>query len=70
VAGKALPGWARDYGIVNWSAFFLKYIISHQAVNCVIPGTSDPKHMRDILSAGEGALPDEKERRKFAAVLE
>jgi diketogulonate reductase-like aldo/keto reductase len=68
VAGKKLPGWAKDYDINTWNAFFLKYIISHPAVNCVIPGTSDPKHMKDILSAGEGVLPDENERKKFLEI--
>jgi diketogulonate reductase-like aldo/keto reductase len=69
VSGKNLPGWTKDFGIDSWSAFFLKYIISHPAVTCVIPGTSDPRHMRDILSAGEGILPNESERKKFLEVL-
>lgn len=47
VKGKPLPIWAAEYDINSWGQFFLKYIISHTAVNCVIPGTSDPKHLAD-----------------------
>lgn len=64
--GKSLPAWAMDAGINNWSAFFLKYIIGHLAVNVVIPGTSNPKHMADILTAGEGEIPDDRMRQKMA----
>jgi diketogulonate reductase-like aldo/keto reductase len=40
VKGKTLPDWAADYEIRSWGQFFLKYILSHPAVTCVIPGTS------------------------------
>jgi len=66
VRNKPLPAWSADYGIKSWAAFFLKYIISHPAVTCVIPATSDPAHMKDNLSAGEGAMPDETGRKKMA----
>ena len=66
VRNKTLPPWADDYAVKNWSAFFLKYIISHPAVTCVIPATSNPAHMKDNLSAGEGAMPDEGARKKMA----
>ena len=44
----------------DWAQFFLKYILAHPAVNCVIPGTSNPKHVVDNMGAGYGKLPDEK----------
>jgi diketogulonate reductase-like aldo/keto reductase len=66
VKNKSLPSWAADYGIKNWAGFFLKYIISHPAVTCVIPATSNPLHMKDNLIAGEGIMPDEKGRKKMA----
>lgn len=66
VKGLQLPVWAADYEIKSWACFFLKYIISHPAVNCAIPGTSVPEHMADILEAGYGVLPDEKGRQKMA----
>ncbi len=66
VRNKPLPPWAAEYNIESWAGFFLKYIISHLAVTCVIPATSDPMHVEDNLMAGEGIMPDEKERRKMA----
>ena len=65
VKGKALPPWAAELGIASWAQFFLKWIVSHPAVTCAIPGTGNPKHMQDNLGAGAGKLPDEKERRKM-----
>jgi diketogulonate reductase-like aldo/keto reductase len=66
VRGKALPGWAAEYEIKSWAQFFLKYIISHPAVTCVIPGTSDPDHLVENMEAAYNRLPDEKERKKMA----
>lgn len=57
VRGRELPGWATEYA-ASWGQFFLKFIISHPAVTCVIPATSQAKHMRDNLEAGFGELPD------------
>jgi diketogulonate reductase-like aldo/keto reductase len=68
--GKTLPAWAADYDIKSWAQFFLKYIISHPAVNCAIPGTSNPKHAADNLEAGYGKLPDEKGRKKMVEFVE
>jgi diketogulonate reductase-like aldo/keto reductase len=65
VQEKALPIWAAEYNIKTWSQFFLKFLISHPAVTCVIPATSDPEHMRDNLHAAEGNLPDEHVRKEM-----
>ncbi|MEM7279802.1 MAG: aldo/keto reductase, partial [Pseudomonadota bacterium] len=54
VKNKPLPQWAADFDIRSWGQFFLKYVISHPAVNAVIPGTSKPHHMLDNLGAGMG----------------
>jgi aryl-alcohol dehydrogenase-like predicted oxidoreductase len=45
---------------------FLKYILGHPAVTCVIPGTAKPEHMRDNIGAGLGRLPDAAERKRMA----
>jgi diketogulonate reductase-like aldo/keto reductase len=66
VRNKSLPSWATEYDIESWAGFFLKYIISHPAVTCVIPATSNPLHMEDNLAAGEGTLPGEKGRQRMA----
>jgi diketogulonate reductase-like aldo/keto reductase len=66
VKGKPVPPWAADLGIASWAQYFLKWIVSHPAVTCAIPGTGNPKHMQDNLGAGVGSLPDEKTRRRLA----
>lgn len=65
VATKQLPAWAADYGIKNWSQFFLKFIVSHPAVTCVIPATANPSHAVDNFEAGSEPLPDETTRKKM-----
>ena len=69
VKGKALPGWANEIGIDSWAAFFLKYIIAHPAVTCVIPATGNPAHALDNLKAGETNLPGAKARQKMVDYL-
>jgi diketogulonate reductase-like aldo/keto reductase len=64
--GKALPPWAAELGIASWAQYFLKWIVSHPAVTCAIPGTGKPEHMKDNLGAGAGTLPDEKTRKRMA----
>lgn len=70
VKGKSLPAWAAEYDIRSWAQFFLKYILAHPAVNCVIPGTSNPKHVADNMGAGYGTLPDEKGRKKMLGFVQ
>ncbi|MGH7914240.1 MAG: aldo/keto reductase [Candidatus Binataceae bacterium] len=66
VRGKTLPPWAAELGCASWAQFFLKYIVSHPAVTCVIPATADPAHLSDDLKAGYGRMPDAAERRRLA----
>src|SRR6185436_6115667 len=66
VKGKSLPPWAKEYDINSWAQYFLKWIVSHPAVTCAIPGTGRPDHMRDNLVAGHGIVPDEKGRQRLA----
>lgn len=67
VRGKALPEWAAEFDCASWGQFFLKFIVSHPAVSCVIPATSNPRHMLDNAAAGHGRLPDQPLREKMAA---
>src|SRR5580765_3282945 len=62
---KSLPAWAADFGIASWAQYFLKWIVSHPAVTCAIPGTGRPDHMKDNLAAGQGAMPDEQGRKRM-----
>jgi diketogulonate reductase-like aldo/keto reductase len=66
VKGNALPSWVKEYGVESWAQFFLKFILSHSAVTCTIPGTSKAWHLEDNLGAATGILPDEKTRNKMA----
>jgi aryl-alcohol dehydrogenase-like predicted oxidoreductase len=60
-----LPPWATAIGIASWSQFLLKYVVSHPAVTCAIPGATQVKHLEDNQAAGRGRLPDAAERRKM-----
>lgn len=68
VRGRAPPEWAAEFDCANWAGLFLKFILSHPAVTCAIPGTGRPEHMGDNLSGGLGSLPTGVQRdriRKF-----
>nr|MBP8926347.1 aldo/keto reductase [Pseudomonadales bacterium] len=67
VRGKPLPEWAAEFDCTSWGQFFLKFILAHPAVNCVIPATAKPRHMLDNAAAGHGRLPDQPMREKMAA---
>lgn len=65
VSGIALPPWSAEVNCNSWGQFFLKYILSHPAVTCVIPATSKPHHMLDNMGAGFGWLPDTRQRSRM-----
>jgi len=69
VDGVPLPDWAATFDCESWAQFFLKYILGHEAVTCVIPGTSDPEHLRDNVRAGYGRLPDNDTRKRMRSTL-
>lgn len=66
---KKLPSWVTDYDIDSWGQFFLKYIISHDAVTNIIPATSKPKNMLDNARAGMGRMLDEKAKKRMFEVF-
>ena len=66
VRGKPLPPWAGEIGVASWAQYFLKWIVGHPAVTCVIPGTGRPEHVADNVAAGFGALPDAAMRKRMA----
>ena len=69
VRGRALPRWAADIDCDNWAQVFLKFIVSHPAVTCAIPATSQAAHLRENVGALAGRLPDEALRRRIARDL-
>lgn len=70
VKGREPPAWAADFDCASWAQFFLKYIIAHPAVTCVIPGTGKVRHMADNLAAGAGRLPDPKQRKRMIDLIQ
>ncbi len=62
VRGKSVPEWAQEFGATTWAQFFLKFLLGHKAVTAVIPGTTNPIHLADNISAGRGPFPNEKQR--------
>lgn len=67
--GVPLPGWAKEIGCTSWAQMFLKYILGHPAVTCVIPATGDPNHLADNLAAGRGGWPDATLRRRMVEAI-
>lgn len=65
VKDKPLPGWAAEFDCQSWAQFSLKYVLGHPAVTCVIPATSNPRHLVDNMGAATGRLPDEAARRRM-----
>lgn len=61
-----LPDWASKWGISNWPQFLLKFIVSHPAVTCAIPATTQVEHMRENMGAARGELPDPEVRERMA----
>ena len=55
---RPLPPWAADIGATSWAQLLLKFVLSHPAVTCAIPGTSRPEHMADNARAGIGLIPE------------
>jgi aryl-alcohol dehydrogenase-like predicted oxidoreductase len=62
VRGRSVPEWALEFGATTWAQFFLKFLLGHEAVTAVIPGTTNPAHLADNISAGRGPFPDAKQR--------
>ena len=60
----AVRAWA-----ASWPQAFLKFVLAHPAVTCAIPGTRNPRHMRDNAAAGIGRLPDAAERAALLRAL-
>jgi aryl-alcohol dehydrogenase-like predicted oxidoreductase len=64
VGARPLPPWAASFA-TSWAQFFLKYVVSHPAVTCAIPGMTSAAHAADNLAAGHGLLPNVAERRRM-----
>lgn len=70
VRDRSLPAWATEFDCDSWAQFFLKYILGHPAVTCVIPATSNPKHLADNMQSGLGRLPNLTQRKRMTRYLQ
>jgi diketogulonate reductase-like aldo/keto reductase len=66
VARRPLPPWASEIGCTSWAQLLLKFIISHPAVTCAIPATTNVAHVRENMEAAREPLPHEALRRRMA----
>jgi diketogulonate reductase-like aldo/keto reductase len=69
VRGRALPAEAAALGCESWAQVFLRWILGHPAVTCVIPATSRVEHLIDNMKAGTGDPPDAAARDRLAALV-
>ena len=65
VGDRALPDWAIELGCESWGQVFLKYIVSHPAITCAIPGTYKMAYLTDNLGAATGEMPDAAMRKRM-----
>jgi aryl-alcohol dehydrogenase-like predicted oxidoreductase len=65
VRGQSLPSWAAEFDARSWGQFFLKYVLSHPAVTCAIPGMTKIANLDDNLGAALGRLPDAAMRKRM-----
>ncbi len=66
LARHPLPGWAAEIGCRHWAQVALKFVVSHPAVTCAIPATSQVAHLSQNMQAGHGPMPDAALRRRMA----
>ena len=66
---RPLPLWAAEIDCTSWAQFALKFIISHPAVTCAIPATTNVAHVRENMGAASGRLPDQAMRARMAALM-
>lgn len=70
LASRRLPPWAADLACTSWAQFALKFIISHPAVTCAIPATTQVAHVLENLAAATDPLPDTAMRARMVTYAE
>lgn len=70
VQSKKLPEWASEFDCASWAQFFLKYIVSHPAVTCAVPGMAKVEYVVDNVGAARGRLPDAALRRRMERFID
>jgi aryl-alcohol dehydrogenase-like predicted oxidoreductase len=70
VGERPLPDWSAEFDCESWGQFFLKYLVGHPAVTCVIPGTAKPHYAADNMGASMGRLPDAAMRKRMEELFD
>jgi aryl-alcohol dehydrogenase-like predicted oxidoreductase len=70
VQGKQLPPWAAECDCTSWPQFFLKYIVSHPAVTCAVPGMARAEYVLDNVGAARGRLPNAAMRKRMEQFID
>ncbi|MGM0825289.1 MAG: aldo/keto reductase [Pseudomonadota bacterium] len=66
-----LPEWAKtECGCTTWADFLLKFIVSHPAITCAIPATTQVEHLRENMRAGHSPMPSADARQRMADYIE
>ena len=68
--GKELPAWAAEIDVTTWAQFMLKYLVSHPAVTCAVPGMAQARYVDDNLNAARGRMPDAAMRRRMEQFID
>lgn len=68
--GHELPELATELDCTSWAQFFLKFIVGHPAVTCIIPATEKAQHMTDNMQANFGRVPDAAQRAQMLRIFE
>ena len=66
---EKLPPWAAEIDCTSWAQIMLKFVVSHPAVTCAIPATTQVAHVRENVAAGAGRMPDQAMRERIAAAV-
>ncbi len=68
---QPLPDWIRnEYDYRTWADMLLGFVVSHPAITCAIPATTQVEHMRENMTAGTRTLPNEPQRQRLIKFIE
>lgn len=64
--GKEVPEWAaKEFDCLTWADFLLKFIVSHPAITCAIPATTQVNHVIENMRAGHTPMPSASTRERM-----
>lgn len=68
---EKVPEWAaKEFDCRSWADFLLKFIVSHPAVTCAIPATTQVDHLVENMRAGHTPMPSASTRERMIKYIE